>query len=118
MKKSHAEYRTDKELAAEVAELAKNLDAEYKEQSKERDDWFNDPANAEEAAELFARMDLVEAMYKARHEAGLTQREMAEMLGTTQSYISMLEKGKKNITFSTLARYAAVCGKKVAVTLL
>ena len=45
-------------------------------------------------------------------------KELAERLGTKQTYIAALERGRKNITFSTLARYARACGKKVAVTLL
>ena len=115
MSKDHAEYRTEAELAAEVAALGKNLEAEYAEQSRERDAYFTDPANAEEVKAMFARMELVEALYKARLEAGLTQKEIAEKLGTNQSYIAALERGRKNITFSTLAKYAAACGKKVAL---
>ena len=65
-----------------------------------------------------ARMDLVIALYEARRAAGLTQKELAERLGTNQTYVAALEKGRKNITFSTLARYARACGKRVAVTLL
>ena len=42
-------------------------------------------------------------------------KELAEKLGTNQTYIAALERGRKNITFSTLARYAAACGKKVAL---
>ena len=115
MSKVHAEYRTEAELAAEVAALGKNLEAEYAEQSRERDAYFTDPANAEEVKAMFARMELVEALYKARREAGLTQQELAEKLGTSQTYIAALERGRKNITFSTLAKYAAACGKKVAL---
>ena len=118
MSKDHAEYRTERQLAAEVAALRKNLDAEYAEQSRERDAYFTDPANAEEVAAMFARMELVEALYKARQEAGLTQKELAERMGTRQTYIAALERGRKNITFATLRKYAAACGKKVAVTLL
>ncbi|MBR3506500.1 MAG: helix-turn-helix transcriptional regulator, partial [Lentisphaeria bacterium] len=36
-------------------------------------------------------------------------------MGTSQTYIAAVEHGKKNITFSTLARYARACGKKVAL---
>lgn len=115
MNKDHAEYLTDEQIAAEVAELAKNLDAKYEEQSRERDAYFNDPANAEEIDKMFARMDLVEALYKARHEAGLTQQEVADRIGTKQTYIAALERGRKNITLSTLQKYARACGKKVAL---
>lgn len=118
MSKDHSDYQTDAELAAEVAALAENLDAVYAEQSRERDAYFTDPANAEKIAAMFARMKLVEALYKARQEAGLTQKEVADRLGTNRTYIAALERGRKNITFATLVKYAAACGKKVAVTLL
>ena len=58
---------------------------------------------------------LGKAMYKARKEAGLTQKEMARKLRKKQSYISAVENGRKNITFATLARYAHACGKKIAL---
>ena len=118
MSRDHAAYLTKEQIAAEVAGLAKKLDAEYAEQSKERDAYFTDPANAREVNALFARMELVETLYKARREAGLTQQEVAERMGAKQAYVAALEKGRKNITFSTLAKYAAACGKKVAITLL
>ncbi len=119
MSKDHAEYLTDEQIAAEVAQIAEDIKAgRISDDEAERDAYFNDPANAEEVAATFARMAAVEALYKARHEAGLTQRELAERLGTNQTYIAALERGRKNITFRTLSRYAAACGKKVAVTLL
>lgn len=118
MSKDHAEYLTDEQIAAEVADLAKNLDKKYDEQSQERDAYFTDPANAEEVNDLFARMELVETLYKARHEAGLTQKEVADRMGANQTYIAALEKGRKNITFLTLLKYASACGKRVAVKLL
>ena len=119
MSKDHADYMTDAELNAEVARIGEEIrSGKIGEDEAERDDYFSDPANADEIAEMFARMELMEMMYKARQEAGLTQKELAEKLGTKQAYISALEKGKKNITFSTLARYARACGKKIAITLM
>ena len=119
MNNDHAEYLTEEQIAAEVAKMAEAIkNGEKSADEAERDAYFADPANAEEAAAMFARMELVEALYKARQEAGLTQRELAERLGTNQSYIAALESGRKNITFATLTRYARACGKKIAVTLL
>ena len=116
MNKDHAEYRTDEQLAAEIDEIMRDVKAgKISEDEAERDAYFNDPANAEEIAAMFARMELVEAMYKARREAGLTQQEVADKMGTNRTYIAALERGHKNITFSTLAKYAAACGKKVAL---
>ena len=45
----------------------------------------------------------------------MVEKELARRMGTSQTYIAAVEHGKKNITFSTLARYARACGKKVAL---
>ena len=44
-----------------------------------------------------------------------SQQQIADKLGTNRTYIAALERGRKNITFATLAKYAAACGKKVAL---
>ena len=119
MSKDHAEYLTDEQIAAEVERLKRDIEeGKISEDEAERDAYFNDPANAEEIAQTFARMKLVEDLYKARHEAGLTQQEVAERMGAKQSYVAELERGRKNVTLSTLVKYAAACGKKVAITML
>lgn len=105
---------TDKELLADIQAVTAGTDPA----EAERDAYFNDPANAEKIEEQQARMDLVISLYEARRAAGLTQKELADLLGTKQTYIAQIEKGRKNITFSTLMRYARACGKKVAITLL
>ncbi len=114
MKKEHAEFLTDAQIAAEIAEMAKNP-AALKAESEERDAYFTAPANAAEIEEQQTLMDLVTALYEVRRAAGLTQKELAEILGTKQTYIAQIEKGKKNITFSTLTKYARACGRRVAV---
>lgn len=117
--KDHAKHLTFEELTAEIRTIKENLkNGVVDEETKARDDYFNDPANAAEIIQQQARMDLVIALYNARKAAGLTQKQLAEMIGTKQAYVADLERGRKNITFSTLLKYAAACGKKVAVNLL
>ena len=119
MSKDHAEYLTDEQIAAEVERLKREIEeGKISEDEAERDAYFTDPANAEEIDQMFARMKLVEDLYKARHDAGLTQQEVADRMGAKQSYIAELERGRKNVTLSTLVKYAAACGKKVAITML
>lgn len=119
MSKDHADYLTDEQIITEIRQIKQNIkDGKISEDEAERNAYFTDPKNAKKVTELFARMKLVETLYKARHEAGLTQQEVADRMGAKQAYVAALEKGRKNITFSTLAKYAAACGKKVAVTLL
>lgn len=50
----------------------------------------------------------------ARKKAGLTQREVADAMGTTQSVISRIERGA-NVSLETLDRYVAACGRQLEV---
>jgi len=45
-----------------------------------------------------------ETLKDARHEANLTQEQLAKKVGTKKSYISRLENGKCDIKLSTLYR--------------
>lgn len=47
-----------------------------------------------------------------RKAKGLTQEQFADIVGISQSYISDLEKGKKDIDFGLAARFAKVLGVK------
>ena len=69
----------------------------------------------EEKALLFAVSTMLR---EARKEAGLTQEQLAERLGTKKSYISRLENGKCDIQLSTLYRlFEDGLGKKVTITI-
>jgi predicted transcriptional regulator len=57
--------------------------------------------------------DLVEA----RHAAGLTQRQVAARMKTTQSAIARIESGSLTPTFDTLERYAEACGMRIEMQL-
>lgn len=50
---------------------------------------------------------------KARKAAGLTQKELGEKLGVTQSAIAMFEADKTNIKYSTLEKFAAALSVSV-----
>jgi len=43
-------------------------------------------------------------IYEARREKGLTQEELAEIVGTTKSYISKIENNIKEVRISTLQK--------------
>jgi transcriptional regulator with XRE-family HTH domain len=57
---------------------------------------------------------------KARAESGLTQAEVAERVGTTQSAIARLESAipKHSPSIATLQRYARALGYKVELRLV
>ncbi len=71
----------------------------------------------DELAEEFAFLDEV---LKARAKAGLTQAEVAERMGTTQSAVARLESGsaKHSPSLATLQRYAQALGYRVEVRLV
>ncbi|MGH8781684.1 helix-turn-helix domain-containing protein [Paraburkholderia sp.] len=60
------------------------------------------------------------AILSARREAGLTQAQIAERMGTTASAVSRLEASllseKHSPSFATLRKYAAACGKKLVIS--
>ena len=76
-----------------------------------------DPDYPAFAAEFDREYEIARTMYKARTRAKLTQGEIAAKMGTTQSAVSRMEKGR--VTYNNLHRYVEACGGKlkVAVTL-
>lgn len=54
---------------------------------------------------------------EARRRAGLTQRELAELAGTTQSAIARLESGRTAPSFDTVVRLLRLCGFALLVAL-
>jgi transcriptional regulator with XRE-family HTH domain len=55
---------------------------------------------------------------EARKRAGLTQRELAEKAGTTQSAIARLESGRTSPTFDTVMRLLRLCGMDLDMMLV
>lgn len=51
----------------------------------------------------------------ARTRAGLTQADVAERMGTTQSVIARLEGGKRAPSMRTVQRYAQALGARAVV---
>ena len=61
--------------------------------------------------------ELLDALLKARQEAGLTQAELAARMGTHGPAVARLERalatGKHSPSVATLRRYALACGKQL-----
>lgn len=76
---------------------------------------LENPEVREEYAKADAEFALIEAMITARREAKLTQAELAEKIGTTQSAIARLEAGRVSPSISTLRRYAEATGHQLQV---
>jgi transcriptional regulator with XRE-family HTH domain len=54
---------------------------------------------------------------EARRRADLTQRELAERAGTTQSAIARLESGRTSPSFDQVLRLVRLCGYRLDVAL-
>jgi DNA-binding XRE family transcriptional regulator len=65
---------------------------------------------------------LLDVLLKARHDAGLTQAQVAERMGTQPPAIARLERslatGKHSPSLATLRKYAEACGKALELKLL
>jgi len=109
---------TDKELENEVRHFIEHQGEIAARQRKARDEYRNDPANAERIAAVQRRLEVAKMLYQARTEAKLTQAEVAERMKVSQPLIARLERGRGNISIDTIWKFAAACGKKIAVTLL
>ena len=63
---------------------------------------------------------LLDEFLRARAERGLTQAQVAEKIGTTQSAVARMEsgRGKHSPSLATLSRYAEALGCKLEVHLV
>lgn len=61
---------------------------------------------------------LVGAMVEARHEARLTQKQLAERMGTTQSVVARLENAHHMPSLDLVTRYAAGLGRRLDIHLV
>ena len=73
-------------------------------------------AAAQRAHDDEARITEFRALvYRVRTEAGLTQAELAERMGTTQSAIARMEGGGARPTLETLEKLAVAVGQELVV---
>ena len=60
---------------------------------------------------------IIEEVIIARKERNLTQKDLAELIGTKQSNISRLESGNYNPTIDFLNKIAVAVGKELKVSI-
>ena len=58
---------------------------------------------------------VAKVLQQARERAHLTQEEMASRLRTSQSQVTRIEGGRRNVTLATLGRYAEACGCELEI---
>jgi predicted transcriptional regulator len=79
---------------------------------------MKNPEFAAEYERADAEFAIIEALVRARTKAKLTQAELAERLGTTQSAVARLEGGRISPSVATLRRYAEATGAKLQIDLV
>ena len=72
--------------------------------------WHKDPEYVREYEALEEEFSLATAIVAARAHAGLTQAELAQRMGTTQSVIARLESGRAKPSTATLGKVAKATG--------
>lgn len=75
---------------------------------------LEDPRKAMDFGEAMAKVDVAYALSRARSAKGLTQKELATRLGTSQSYIAKLERGDANPSVGTVGRMFAALGLRLS----
>jgi DNA-binding XRE family transcriptional regulator len=65
--------------------------------------------------------ELLDSLLKARQDAGLTQAQVAQRMGTQAPSVARLERslatGKHSPSVTTLRKYAHACGKNLILRL-
>lgn len=79
---------------------------------------LQDPAVKAEYDRLGPIYELVFELVDARHRAGLTQAQLAERMGTTQSAVARLENARHMPSLAMAARYAEAVGQRLDIHLL
>ena len=82
-----------------------------------RNRWMKEPGFKAGYDALEPEFALASMLIEARTKARLSQAEVAERMGTSQSTIARLESGAAKPTLSTLERFAEATGTRVRVAL-
>ena len=76
-----------------------------------------DPKLAAKVKGIMLEAQVALKLEGARKSCGLTQKELAARIGTSQPQIARLESNGYTGSVRTLAEYAAACGKKLKISL-
>ena len=78
-----------------------------------------DPRLARAVEDLVLEMKLEQQIVALREKRGLTQRQLARRLGSSQPYVAKLESGRvKNLGVRTLVKCARALGASVSIKMV
>ena len=78
---------------------------------------LNDPEVKREFDALEQEFAISSELIRARARSGLSQTELAERMGTSQSAIARIESGRTLPSAKTLIRFAEATGSKIQLRL-
>jgi len=76
-----------------------------------------DPKLAANVEAIMLEAQIALKLEEARKSRGLSQQELAARMGTSQPQIARLERQGYTSSLRTLAEFAAVCGKRLIISL-
>jgi len=79
------------------------------------DRWSRDGDYRESYDRLGPEFELARALVEARMRAGISQKEMAARMGTTQSAVARLESGRVPPSTRTLEKVALATGTRLRI---
>ncbi len=79
-------------------------------------EWHEQQMKDPEFAAEWKKLEPSYQITRLRIEAGITQKKLAELVGTKQSSISRLESGERSPSLSFLSKVAEALGAEVNVT--
>ena len=80
------------------------------------DEKLKDPEFKKEWDELEPEFQLIKGLLQGREEQNLSQRQLADRTGVTQSDISKIESGEANPTLETLKKLAKGLGMNLSIS--
>ena len=82
-----------------------------------RKELLSNPEVKKEYDRLAPRYAVISSIIEARLKKGMTQKDIADKIGTKQSAIARLEAGNTNPTIGFLEKIASVLGTKLTIQL-
>ncbi|HEY6346031.1 MAG TPA: helix-turn-helix transcriptional regulator [Bryobacteraceae bacterium] len=77
--------------------------------------WMKEPRYRKAYAALEEECALASAVIDVRSRAGLTQKQLARKMGTTQPVVARLESGRARPSLRTLERLADATGSRLLI---
>ena len=78
--------------------------------------WMKEPKYKKAYQALEEEFVLASAVVGVRNRVGLTQRELARKMGTTQPVVARLESGRTGPSMRTLERLAKATGSRLLIS--